>query len=98
MRKLRPGRHYETDADRRNIRWVAQGVQAVDVWKEIKPLADQAAAAALAAVDLPGPAQPAMEGTFTVDTATGVARIVAALGREAGQVEAAAAAAAGVSS
>ena len=36
------------DADRRNIRWVAQGVQAVDVWKEIKPLADQAAAAALA--------------------------------------------------
>ena len=38
------------------------------------------AAAILAAVDLPGPAQPAMEGTFTVDTATGVARIVAALG------------------
>ncbi|WP_224280465.1 NADH-quinone oxidoreductase subunit N [Nocardioides lacusdianchii] len=37
-------------------------------------------AAALAVVDLPGPAQPAMEGTFTVDTATGVARIVAALG------------------
>jgi NADH-quinone oxidoreductase subunit N len=38
------------------------------------------AAAILAAVDLPGPAQRAMEGTFTVDTATGVARIVAALG------------------
>lgn len=38
------------------------------------------AAAILAVVDLPGPAQMAMEGTFTVDTATGVARIVAALG------------------
>lgn len=37
-------------------------------------------AASLAAVDLPGPAQMAMEGTFTVDTSTGVARIVAALG------------------
>ncbi|WP_202804491.1 NADH-quinone oxidoreductase subunit N [Ornithinimicrobium pekingense] len=37
-------------------------------------------AAALAALDLPGPAQVAMEGTFTVDTTTGVARIVAALG------------------
>lgn len=38
------------------------------------------AATVLAAVDLPGPAQAAMEGTFTVDTATGVARIIAALG------------------
>lgn len=37
-------------------------------------------AAVLALLDLPGPAQAAMEGTFTVDTATGVARIVAALG------------------
>ena len=37
-------------------------------------------AAALAALDLPGPAQMAMEGTFTVDTTTGIARIVAALG------------------
>jgi NADH-quinone oxidoreductase subunit N len=37
-------------------------------------------AAALAALDLPGPAQMAMAGTFTVDTTTGVARIVAALG------------------
>lgn len=37
-------------------------------------------AAALAALDLPGPAQVAMEGTFTVDTTTGVARVVAALG------------------
>ena len=36
--------------------------------------------AVLAAVALPGPAQAAMEGTFTVDTATGVARIVAVLG------------------
>ena len=35
------------DADRRNIRWVAEGVQAVDVWKEIKPLAFQAADAAV---------------------------------------------------
>ncbi|MFO1073661.1 MAG: substrate-binding domain-containing protein [Geminicoccaceae bacterium] len=38
------------DADRRNIRWVAEGIQAVDVWKEIKPLADQAAEAALALI------------------------------------------------
>ncbi len=37
-------------------------------------------AAALAALDLPGPAQMAMEGTFTVDTTTGIARIVAVLG------------------
>lgn len=36
--------------------------------------------AVLAAVALPGPAQAAMEGTFTVDTATGVARIVVVLG------------------
>ena len=36
------------DADRRNIRWVAEGVQAVDVWKEIEPLAFQAAEAAVA--------------------------------------------------
>lgn len=36
--------------------------------------------AALAAVALPAPAQSAMEGTFTVDTATGVARFVATLG------------------
>ena len=34
----------------------------------------------LALVDLPGPAEAAMEGTFLVDTATGVARVVAALG------------------
>jgi NADH-quinone oxidoreductase subunit N len=37
-------------------------------------------AALLAALDLPGPTQAAMEGTFTIDTATGVARIVATLG------------------
>ncbi|WP_460868653.1 NADH-quinone oxidoreductase subunit N [Nocardioides pakistanensis] len=37
-------------------------------------------AVVLAIVDLPGPAQAAMEGTFTVDVATGVARVVAALG------------------
>ncbi|HEU4512862.1 MAG TPA: NADH-quinone oxidoreductase subunit N [Nocardioidaceae bacterium] len=37
-------------------------------------------AVVLALVDLPGPAQAAMEGTFTIDTATGVARVVAALG------------------
>jgi D-xylose transport system substrate-binding protein len=35
------------DADRRNIRWVAEGIQAVDVWKDIKPLAFQAADAAI---------------------------------------------------
>jgi D-xylose transport system substrate-binding protein len=35
------------DADRRNIRWVAQGKQTVDVWKPLKPLAYQAADAAL---------------------------------------------------
>ena len=35
------------DADRRNIRWVAEGIQTVDVWKEIKPLAFQAADAAV---------------------------------------------------
>jgi NADH-quinone oxidoreductase subunit N len=38
------------------------------------------AAAVAGAVGLAGPAQSAMEGTFTVDTATGVARVVAALG------------------
>lgn len=37
-------------------------------------------AALLAMLDLPGPAQAAMEGAFTVDTATGTARLVAALG------------------
>lgn len=37
-------------------------------------------AAVLALLDLSGPARSAMEGTFTVDTATGVARVVAALG------------------
>ena len=42
------------DADRRNIRWVAEGVQAVDVWKEIKPLAFQAADAALRLAQDPG--------------------------------------------
>lgn len=35
------------DADRRNIRWVAEGIQTIDVWKEIKPLAFQAADAAI---------------------------------------------------
>lgn len=38
------------------------------------------AAAVAAAVDLPGPAQTAMEGSFTVDVTTGVVRIVASLG------------------
>ena len=33
-----------------------------------------------AAVELSGPAQMAMEGTFTVDVTTGVVRVVAALG------------------
>ncbi|MCE0487733.1 NADH-quinone oxidoreductase subunit N [Ornithinimicrobium sediminis] len=37
-------------------------------------------ATVLAALALPGPAEMAMEGTFTVDTTTGVARIVVALG------------------
>ena len=38
------------------------------------------AAATVAAVSFAGPAEMAMEGTFTVDVTTGVARIVAALG------------------
>jgi D-xylose transport system substrate-binding protein len=42
------------DADRRNIRWVAQGKQAVDVWKPLKPLAYQAADAALRLAREPG--------------------------------------------
>ena len=64
------------DADRRNIRWVAQGVQAVDVWKKIEPLAFQAAEAAVglardqgkpAAELFPG-AQMIANGTTTVPT------------------------------
>ena len=39
-----------------------------------------AGAITLAVLDLQAPAQTAMAGTFTVDTATGVARVVAALG------------------
>jgi D-xylose transport system substrate-binding protein len=35
------------DADRRNIRWIIEGIQTVDIWKEIKPLAFQAADAAV---------------------------------------------------
>ena len=54
----------------RTRQWVTRVIAAVAL----------VAAAILAVVDLPGPAQPAMEGTFTVDTATWVARIVAALG------------------
>ena len=54
----------------RTRQWVTRVIAAVAL----------VAAAILAAVDLPGLGQPAMEGTFTVDTATGVARIVAALG------------------
>ena len=38
------------------------------------------AAAVLAVVDLTGPAQTAFDGTFGVDTATGVARVAAAVG------------------
>jgi NADH-quinone oxidoreductase subunit N len=38
------------------------------------------AAAVIAALDIPGPAQLAMEGAFTVDGTTGIARVVAALG------------------
>lgn len=54
----------------RTRQWVTRVIAAVAL----------VAAAILAAVDLPGLAQPAMEGTFTVDTATGVARIVAVVG------------------
>lgn len=38
------------------------------------------AAMVAAAINLPGPAEVAMEGTFTIDVTTGVARIVATLG------------------
>ena len=54
----------------RTRQWVTRVIAAVAL----------VAAAILAAVDLPGLAQPAMEGTFTVDTATVVARIVAVVG------------------
>jgi D-xylose transport system substrate-binding protein len=41
------------DADLKNIRYVAQGKQAVDVWKPIKPLAQKAAAIAVEIVRNP---------------------------------------------
>ena len=47
------------DADRRNVQWVAQGKQTVEVWKDIKPLAFQAADAALLLAE--NPRQPAAE-------------------------------------
>ena len=64
------------DADRRNIRWVAEGVQAVDVWKKIEPLAFQAADAAVRLAQDPGKsaaelfpdAKPLANGTTTVPT------------------------------
>ena len=54
----------------RDRQWVARLVAAVAL----------VAAAIAAAVELPGPAEMAMEGTFTIDIATGVVRVVAALG------------------
>ncbi len=54
----------------RTRQWVTQGIAATSL----------IVAAIAAAVDLPGPAQAAMSGTFTADTATGVARIAASLG------------------
>jgi NADH-quinone oxidoreductase subunit N len=54
----------------RERQWVTRVVAAVAL----------IAGAVAAAVGLAGPAQTAFEGTFTVDTATGVARIVAAVG------------------
>ena len=54
----------------RDRQWVTRVIAAVALL----------AAAVLGAVGLSGPAQVAMEGTFTVDTATGVARVVASLG------------------
>jgi D-xylose transport system substrate-binding protein len=47
------------DADRRNVQWVAQGKQTVEVWKDIKPLAFHAADAALLLAQNPG--KPAAE-------------------------------------
>ncbi|MFZ5848361.1 MAG: NADH-quinone oxidoreductase subunit N [Actinomycetota bacterium] len=54
----------------RDRQWVTRAVAAAAL----------TVATVLAALDLPGPAQVAMEGTFIIDTATGVARIVASLG------------------
>ena len=54
----------------RDRQWVARLAAAVAL----------VAAAVVAAVKLPGPAEMAMEGTFTVDVTTGVVRVVAALG------------------
>ena len=54
----------------RERQWVTRVVAAVSL----------CAAAIAAAVTMTGPAQMAFEGTFSVDTATGVARIVAAVG------------------
>lgn len=54
----------------RDRQWVTRLVAAVAL----------VAAAVAAAVELPGPAEMAMEGTFIVDVTTGVVRVVAALG------------------
>ncbi|CAN5306409.1 NADH-quinone oxidoreductase subunit N [soil metagenome] len=54
----------------RDRQWVSRGFAAVALL----------GAATAAALNLSGPTQMAMEGTFTVDVATGIARIVAAVG------------------
>lgn len=54
----------------RERQWISRAVAAVAL----------VACAVASAVGLAGPAQMAFEGTFSVDTATGVARIVAAVG------------------
>lgn len=54
----------------RKRQWISRVIAAVAL----------VACAVAAAVGLAGPAQTAFEGTFSVDTATGVARVVAALG------------------
>ncbi|HEX2177041.1 MAG TPA: NADH-quinone oxidoreductase subunit N [Nocardioidaceae bacterium] len=54
----------------RRRQWVTRAVAALTL----------AGCAVIAAVHLTGPARAAFEGTFAVDTATGVARIIAALG------------------
>lgn len=54
----------------RERQWISRVIAAVAL----------VACAVAAAIGLAGPAQTAFEGTFSVDTATGVARVVAALG------------------
>ena len=60
------------DADRRNVQWVAQGKQAVEVWKDIKPLAFQAADAAVMLARSPGkPAAEMVGNVRMIDNGSG---------------------------